>query len=860
MKRNVGLCVWLLCVSVSLSIPSQAQRKKKNKDQSTTPAAAAMSTPPSDRKNGPRSYREIVTGRTQTSKGLFTVHKADDKYFFEIPDSLMGREFMAITRVSKAATELGYGGEQANRQVLRWERGPENKVFLRVPLYVNVAADSLQPIAQAVRNSNVEPIAAAFDIKAIRKDTSVVIEMTDFFKGDNQVISLTPIAKQLYKLNILQPERSYIAAVKSFPINTEIRSVKTFGVAPPTLTPPSPSPTPSPFPTQVTLPGGAAAGVVTLELNTSLILLPKTPMKKRLADPRVGYFANSYTLYDDNSQRSETQTFAVRWRLEAKNAEDAEKQKRGELIEPKKPIVFYIDPATPSKWRSYLKQGVDDWQAAFEKAGWKNAILAKDAPENDPEFSLEDARYSVIRYFASGIENAYGPNVHDPRSGEILESHIGWYHNVMNLLRKWYLIQAGAVDARVRKPKFDDELMGQLIRFVSSHEVGHTLGLRHNFGASNATTIAQLRDKKFMVQNGHTSSIMDYARFNYVAQPEDGVTDLFPRIGDYDIWAIEWAYKPIFDTKSPEEDKKILNEWYCTKAESNPRLRFLTELNPYDPRAQNEDMGDNAMVAGELGIKNLQRILPNLPEWTKQEAETYRNLGEMYTETVNQYRRYIGHVTKNIGGIYETPKTYDQKGIVYEPTPKAIQQQAVAWLNKHVFETPAWLLEKNITSRIRPDQGVEAIRVIQDATVASVFDNNRMQRIIETSATNPKAYTLDDLFTEVRQGVWSELAARRPIDNFRRNLQKIYVERMNAIINPPATPPLAFVSTPSPFSNTVATPTPDVKKTDIISLARGHLGELRTQIKATLPTISDKMTRYHLQDVLTRIDRALDPK
>jgi hypothetical protein len=849
---RIRLC-WLLMLGAVLFVQSAPAQKKK-KQKGAPPTAPALAVTTTDRKSGPRPYRDVITGRAQTSKGLFTVHKIEDKYYFEIPDSLVGREFMAVTRVSKAPTELGYGGEQANRQVLRWERGPDNKLFLRVSLFVNRASDTAQYIAQAVQNSNVDPIAAAFDVKAVRKDSATVIEVTDFFKADNQILSLAPTAKQVYKITALQPDRSYIVSLRSFPINTEIRTVKTFGVSPPSLGPPVPVPGPVP---SVTLPAGAATGVVTLEMNTSMILLPKVPMRKRLFDSRVGFFANGYTLYDDASQRTETETFAVRWRLEPKNAADAERQRRGEAVEPKKPIVFYIDPATPAKWRPYLKQGVDDWQVAFEKAGWKNAIMARDFPAGDTA-SLEDARYSVIRYFASGIENAYGPNVHDPRSGEIIESHIGWYHNVMNLLRKWYMVQAAAVDARARKPKFDDELMGQLVRFVSSHEVGHTLGLRHNFGASNATPVEKLRDKAFVAANGHTSSIMDYARFNYVAQPEDGVTDLFPRIGDYDIWAIEWGYKPLYDAATPEAEKMALNKLYKQKAEKNVRLRFLTETNAYDPRAQNEDVGDNAMLAGEYGIRNLKRIMPNLLDWTREEAEDYDKLREMYNEVTGQYRRYIGHVIKNIGGIYETPKTYDQAGVVYEPTPKAVQKQAIEWLGKQVFETPTWLLDPKVTTRIRPDYGVEALRQIHETAMTTLFDNSRMQRLIETSVNNPAAYTLDDLFADVRKSVWAEVAARRPIDNFRRNLQKVYIERMNLIINPPA---VAF-PTPPPFTlqNTVPSPTPDVKKTDIISLARGNLTDLRGQIKAALPAVTDRMTRYHLQDVLARIDRALEPK
>ncbi len=831
-----------------------AQKKKDKKDKKaaeTVKPTLPVETVPAERKptTGMRPYKEVIPRNAQTSKGLFTVHKVTDKYYFEIPDSLMGRDFMAVTRVARAATELGYGGELANDQVLRWEKGPDNRLFLRASLYINMATDSSHTLAQAVRNSNIDPIAGVFEIKSIRKDTSVVIDVTDFFKTDNQIISLAPSEKQKYKITSQLSDRSYIERIRSFPLNTEIRTVKTFGVAASSGSSPSPSPFPSPT-QSVTLPAGSATGVVTLEMNTSMLLLPKTPMKKRAFDPRVGYFADRYTIYDDNSQQSKTNMFAVRWRLEAKNAADIEKQKQGELIEPKKPIVFYIDPATPKKWQKYLKQGVEDWQVAFEKAGWKNAILAKDFPAGDTA-SLEDARYSVIRYFASSTQNAYGPNVHDPRSGEVLESHIGWYHNVMSLVRRWYMIQGAAVDSRARKPVFDDDLMGQLIRFVSSHEVGHTLGLRHNFGASNATPVEKLRDKAFVDKNGHTSSIMDYARFNYVAQPEDGVTNLFPRIGDYDIWAIEWAYKPIYGNLTAEEEKLVLNKWYKEKAEKNPRLRFLTESNPYDPRSQSEDLGDNAMVASEYGIKNLKRIVPHLIEWTQEEGKTYESLSEIYGDVVGQYRRYIGHVTKNIGGIYETPKTFDQKGLVYETTPKATQQQAVAWLNTHVFQTPTWLLDKNILSRINPNMGVNVFGGIQESVLNNLFDNSRMQRLIECSTADAKAYTLDELFTDVQRHVWTELSTHKPIDVFRRNLQKVYIDKMSSLASTSKAGITVSFGGPSGLSAT---------DTDVASLTRGHLVELRSQIKAALPMATDKMTRYHLQDVLTRIDQVLDPK
>jgi hypothetical protein len=577
---------------------------------------------------------------------------------------------------------------------------------------------------------------------------------------------------------------------------------------------------------------------ITFELNSSLVLLPKVPMKPRYADARVGYFTQSFTEFEDNIV--ERKAYIARWRLEPK---DPAKYLRGELTEPVKPIIFYIDPATPAKWVPYLVQGVNDWQAAFEKAGFKKAIYALPAPVGDSTWSVNDALHNVIVYKSSTIANASGPHVHDPRSGEIIETHINWYHNIQELLHNWYMIQASMIDPAARTMKFDDELLGQLIRFVSSHEVGHTLGLRHNFGSSSTVPVEKLRDKAWVEKHGHTPSIMDYARFNYVAQPGDKVTraGTFPRIGDYDKWAIEWGYTWLPRFATPDDEIPYLNQWIIKRLQ-DPRLFFGHEMEGYDPRSQSEDLGDDPVLASHYGIKNLKGILPRLPEWTREENKGYDNLQGMYREVISQYGRYMGHVVKVIGGKYHTPRTVEETAPAYVPVPLEKQKAALKFLNETLFTTPTWLINESIIPNVTFDP------VAQVGTTQTPILLRLLSSAILANIIRDKQYDIFEYLDDLKRGIWSELYTGQPVDQLRRNLQRAYVANCARELTPAA-----------PAANAgQATPGASQALTDASTLLRGHLTELLGEVVNAIDKTSDKLTRYHLKDIQKRLEKALE--
>ncbi|MBA80288.1 MULTISPECIES: zinc-dependent metalloprotease [unclassified Leeuwenhoekiella] len=804
--------ITLLCFATLLALGCKTQKK----------ATASIDSAASKSKDSRfKPYNEVIAKKAVSDSGLFTTHRVDEKLYFEIPDSLFNKDMLLVSRIAKVPSEYGGGyvnaGSKVNEQVVRWERR-DNKVDIKVISFEN-ESDSESPISKSVKANNFYPILFSADIKTFSKDSAVVVDITDFFSKDISAINpVSSRSRKQYSIKRLDSDRSYIESANAYPKNIEVKHVMTYEADEP--------------------PSRDQAGTLTFLMNQSMILLPDDKMQPRLADPRVGWFTLKKYDYDSDELKSDDYRILKRWRLVPK---DIEAYKRGELVEPVKPIVYYLDPATPMKWRPYFKQGIEDWNKAFEGAGFKNAIIAKDppTPEEDPEFSPEDVRYSVIRYVASTTRNAVGPSVADPRTGEILESDVIWYHNHLRSYRNRFMIEAGAQNPNARTLNTPEEEIGEMMRMVIAHEVGHAIGLPHNMKASSAYPTDSLRVASFTQKYGLTPSIMDYARVNYVAQPGDDGVRYIRMMGPYDLYAVNWGYRYLPEADSPEAEKETLDKWILEKAD-NPWYQFGS-ADGVDPHSQTESLGDDNIKASEYGLANLKKVVPNLIDWTTKDGYDYEDLDEVYGELTRLWRGYIFHVITNVGGYYETIKTADQDGAVYEPVPKNVQENAVNFLNDQAFTTPDWLLNTELLSRIESTGAVERIESLQNSALRGLLSVNRLNRMAENAENNgTDAYTPMELMTDLRTGIFSELYRGQKTDAYRRNLQR------------------SFIDIASDYIKKEKANDEEILKSDVSALMRGTLSRLRNDLRNRKNATSDGMSRLHYEDLIARIDMAFE--
>jgi hypothetical protein len=788
------------------------------------PAAAPQGGGRGQTPGEPRPYDQVITKEAKSDPGIFTVHRIRERVFYEIPQNELEKEFLWVTQIAKTTLGAGYGGQALGNRVVRWNR-LNNRIFLRAISYDVVASDG-DPIARAVDAANTDTIIMAFDIAAIGKNGSVVIDVSRLFTTDVPEFS----ARTRLRARGMDPQRSYLEKVVSFPENIEVDATHTY-TAPTDGAGGGPPDQPGAAPTM-------RGGTATVVLHFSMVKLPDKPMMPRLFDDRVGYFSVRMLDYSQDEHRSPERRYVARYRLEKKDPDAA-------ISEPVKPIVYWIDSATPLKWRPYVKKGIEAWQIAFEEAGFKNAIIGKQAPtpEEDPEWSPEDARYSVIRWLPSTTENASGPHIHDPRTGEILEADIQMHHNVMNLIRDWYFIQVGPLDPRAKVLPLPDDLMGDLLTYVVAHEVGHTIGFQHNMKASSTYPAEKVRDKEWVKTMGHTPTLMDYSRFNYVAQPEDGIdpADLIPRIGPYDKWATMWGYKPIPTAKTSDQEKPVLNSWIRAQ-DSTPWLRFSTEgAAGADPGELTEAVGDaNAVWSTGFAVKNLHRVGDMLLSATStQEGEPYKDLEELHGRLMQQWSREMNHVANIVGGFNSQTKHIGQDGVIFNIIPKERQAEAVRFLNDNAFKAPKFALDTAVLRRIEPVGSLNRIRSNQVSVLTTLLQPARLQRMIEQEALDgPAAYRPIDFLADLRRGLWMELdAVQVNIDPYRRNLQRSHLDLVAERLNG-------------------RTPVNDDQR----AYYRGELRALSASVVAAIAKAANRPTRLHLEDSRDQIARILDPK
>ena len=776
-------------------------------------------------RDGIKPYDEVITDEAETDDGVFTVHQLDDKVFYEIPEAELGKEFLWVSQIARTTEGVGFGGQALGNRVVKWERHGD-RILLKSVSYA-IVADAERPIARAVEAANNDTIIRAFGIETLSEAGAPVIDVTTLFNREVPEFS----ARSRLQARGFARARSFVESVKAFPENIEVKTTHTYTAPPPSSSQNRPR---TPFRRRGMRPGSA-----TVLLHYSMVKLPEEPMQPRLFDERVGYFSVRQIDYGRDEHRSPRRRYITRWRLEKQDVNAA-------VSDPVKPIIYWIDAATPTKWVPYIKKGVEAWQPAFEAAGFSNAVVAREAPtpEEDPDWSPEDARHSVIRWLPSTVENASGPHVHDPRTGEILEADIQFHHNVMNLVRDWYFVQAGPLDPRARTLPLPDELMGDLLAYVAAHEVGHTLGFQHNMKASSLYPPEKVRDPDWVRTMGHTPTLMDYSRFNYVAQPEDGIAveDLIPKIGPYDVWATKWGYAPIPNAASPDDETPTLDAW-AREQDDTPWYRFST------PGAQNADPGQLTEAVGDadavestaLGLKNLERVAAMLLDAIATDAaagDPYDDLDELYGRLVGQWALEMNHVAAVIGGVRSQQKHVGQDGVRFTTIPRETQAEALAFLNDHAFTTPMFLVDPEILRRIEPAGALDRIRSGQARVLRSLLNAGRIRRLVEQEAIDgDAAYSATDFLAELRAGLWAELDAPDVrIDAWRRNVQRVYLELIDGQLNGR-----------------------QAARGDVRPFVRGELRALDRAIDASFARVSDRATRLHLEDVQDEIARALDP-
>lgn len=816
-----------------------------------------------------KSRYEELTKKANTREGLFRIHQVETDWYFEIPDSLVARDLLIVNKVSGVPYELNDAGLNKGMsyedKLIRFHKDTVQKKVWVTTWNPRVSVPEGDAIALSVKDNYREAVIEQFPIETFNTDSSaVLIKVNKVFDGSEK--SFNDLYNSISLGTAVKKDLSRIAVMKSFPQNIVVKSFLT---------------------TQVT--EGHESVPVTVETTTNLILLPEKPMTPRFADNRVGFFSTPHYYFNDKQQAVERRELVHRWRLEPK-PEDVERYKRGELVEPAKPIVFYIDPATPRQWREEIKAGVFDWQTAFEAAGFKNAIVAKDAPADDPDFDIDDSRYSVITYAASQQANAMGPSVIDPRSGEIIEADVVWWHNVMTLLHSWMRVQIAPVDPRARANEFSDEYMAGAIRFVSSHEVGHTFGLKHNMGASSSFPVDSLRSKTFTAKMGGTaSSIMDYARFNYVAQPEDGVEQLTPKIGVYDRFAINWGYRWL-DAKDPHEELATLNKW-ITAHTGDPMYWYGEQQDPrdpVDPRSLDEDLGDDVVKANRYGIRNLKRIVPNILTWTEEEGKDYMEAGKLLMAVINQWKMYSGHVTANVGGFYINNPVAGEKSDRYVPVEKERQRDAVKYLSEEVFVVPEWLFgaevwKKSYPVRLSPAGEVEyspynTARELQYATFYDLLKDDRLMRMYEaeTMLGKKKVYTPEEMFADLHKVVFKGTLQGRTLTLYERMTQKNFIDAIivssNKAVEKTTKKALHHASGCCDFAvRQAAFELPQQEEVQLRNLQFSSMGRVSEAVSVKRGALihvlrlaeknqnsGDVATRQHYQDLIVRIKEALN--